>query len=68
MVFIKRDRSAPSAWWLVPVGVLVLEVGLLLLTVDGYQADRWRFACLIMGPGLMVWGVIAGLRGQHLEK
>lgn len=69
MVFIKRDRPAPSAWWLVPVGVIMLVIGLVLLPIDtGYQTERWEFLFLVLGPVLVVWGVVAGLRGERLEK
>ncbi len=69
MVFIPRKRSAPSMWWLVPLGVIVFVVGLLFAQVDGgYQESRWEFLFLVGGPLLVLVGVVGGVRGKQVNK
>lgn len=69
MVFIRKKPSAASAWWLVPVGLVVFVVGLLLIPVaGGYQESRWEFLFLVGGPLLVLAGVVGGVRGKRIRK
>lgn len=69
MAFVPKKRSALSAWWLVPIGLLVLAVGLLLLQLNGgYQESRWEFLFLVGGPLLVLAGIVGGVRGERIEK
>lgn len=68
MVFIPKKCSAPSAWWLVPVGLVVFAAGLVLAQLEGgYQESRWEFLFLVGGPLLVLVGIVGGIRGKRFE-
>ena len=69
MVFLKKGRDAPSAWWLVPAGVVLLVVGLVMFVLDGgYQGARWGFSFLVGGPALIIFGIVCGLKGGRIDR
>ena len=69
MVFVRRNRQSPSAWWLVPVGLFLVAIGFIIPAWgSGYTATKGELICFAAGAICVVVGVVGGIRGERIEK